>query len=338
MGKRRVVANTSILLVDDDSTIGPLVQAITKCRPWEIRLAAHGKEAVEKIRQSKPRLVVTDLDMPEMNGTELTRHLVSNFADIPVVVLTGKGSEESAVECFRAGAADYIRKENVKRDFVAVIAKLLDEENVADSLAAQSAVAGDERHPPQAPAENQHEHEEDEDSQGFRGALDKDYIVRRWGNTVLSLNSDRGEERELNEQKLRVLRRQVERLDKWSVLSNSQRCLRSHQRHSFADVIYLIPVDKDGQPEISKRFAVFCRNVSVGGCSIIRNCLLRVKDWAVFFPHLQPASSKSACFRGEIVRDRPISMGMYEVSMKFHGTIQLPNEDVVLMLPRSQRG
>ncbi len=99
---------------------------------------------------------------------------------------------------------------------------------------------------------------------GFREGLEKDYIVRRWGNTVLSLNSDRGEDRELNEHKLRVLRRQVERLDKWSTLSNSQRGLRQHQRHSFADIIYLIPFDQVNQPEVSKRFAVFCRNVSAG--------------------------------------------------------------------------
>ncbi len=69
----------------------------------------------------------------------------------------------------------------------------------------------------------------------------------------------------------------------------------------------------------------------------MRNRLLRIKEWAAFFPHLLPASEKPACFRAEIIRDRPVSMGMYEISLKFHGTIQLPHEDVVLMLPRSQR-
>jgi CheY-like chemotaxis protein len=331
--ERDARVSTPILLVDDDTTIGPLVQAITKSRPWEISLASNGREAIQLVAQHKPRLVITDLDMPEMNGRDLTRHLVAEHADIPVVVLTGKGSEESAVECFRAGAADYIKKENVKRDLVSVVAKLLDEELKADSLAISDPAPVDD---PLSTLERSST-DLDEKESGFRDGLEKDYIVRRWGNTVLSLNSDRGEERELNEQKLRVLRRQVERLDKWSVLSNAQRGLRQHERHSFADVVYLIPVDAAGIPEISKRFAVFCRNVSAGGCSIIRNCLLRVKNWAVFFPHLLPASEKPACFRAEIVRDRPISMGMYEVSLKFHGTLKLEPEDVVLMLPRSQR-
>ncbi|MBY0588102.1 response regulator [bacterium] len=327
----------SILLVDDDSTIGPLVQSITKSRPWEVTLASHGRDAIEKINARKPNLVITDLDMPVMNGSELTRQIVAQHADIPVVVLTGKGSEDSAVECFRAGAADYVRKENVKRDLVSVVAKLLMEELEADSLAqaGESALSVDHRE--SGSPEYTEPREVDDESNDFRIELEKDYIVRKWGNTVLSLSSDRGEDREFNEQKLRVLRRQAERLDKWSALANVQRGLRQHQRHSFADIVYLIPVDASCSPEISKRFAAFCRNVSAGGCSVIRNRILRVKEWAVFFPHLMPASEKPVCFRAEIVRDRPISMGMYEVSMKFHGTVHLPNEDVVLMMPRSQR-
>jgi CheY-like chemotaxis protein len=325
---------TSILLVDDDSTIGPLVQAIAKSRPWTIGLASNGREAIDRIGKQKPRLIITDLDMPEMNGTELTRRIVADHADIPVVVLTGKGSEDSAIECFRAGAADYIKKENVKRDLVSTVAKLLDEELELDSL------ADADSHTNEYDAASDHNPASESDEttgDGFRDGLEKDYIVRRWGNTVLSLNSDRGEERELNEQKLRVLRRQVERLDKWSLLSNAQRGLRQHQRHSFADIIYLIPFNEVNEPEVSKRFAVFCRNVSAGGCSVMRNRLLRIKEWAAFFPHLLPASEKPACFRAEIIRDRPVSMGMYEISLKFNGTIQLPHEDVVLMLPRSQR-
>ncbi|WP_437202150.1 response regulator [Planctomicrobium sp. SH664] len=104
----------NILVVDDSSMdrkiAGGLLQKVSG---WEVDYAADGREAWEQLQQAAldpPDVIVTDLQMPEMNGLELVREVHQKFPLVPVILMTGQGSETIAVEALRLGAASYVPK------------------------------------------------------------------------------------------------------------------------------------------------------------------------------------------------------------------------------------
>jgi DNA-binding NtrC family response regulator len=99
-----------VLIVEDEENqrIG-YVDLITA---WgcKCEAACDGVEALEKIGTFRPAVVVTDLDMPRMDGIELLEHLAELPYEMKVIVLTGKGSIDSAVRAMKIGAYDYVQK------------------------------------------------------------------------------------------------------------------------------------------------------------------------------------------------------------------------------------
>ena len=92
------------LLVEDSRTQAIFIrQRLHRCG-FDVRLAGNGREALAQLAQQRPALVLTDLEMPEMNGLELVREIKQRFVGLPVVLMTAAGSEEIAVQALRAGA------------------------------------------------------------------------------------------------------------------------------------------------------------------------------------------------------------------------------------------
>jgi CheY-like chemotaxis protein/anti-sigma regulatory factor (Ser/Thr protein kinase) len=117
---------TSILVVDDCSVDRRLVRGLLCCvADWEIRFAEDGSQALESISACRPDLVITDLQMPKVDGLQLVRALKRMRPQIPVVLMTAKGSEEIAVEALRAGAAYYTPKSALGRDLVPAVRQVL---------------------------------------------------------------------------------------------------------------------------------------------------------------------------------------------------------------------
>jgi CheY-like chemotaxis protein len=89
-----------ILLVDDEPHILRAAEIKLSRSGFTVRCANDGQEAWEMILQRKPDLLVTDLQMPRMDGFELTRHVRENAAtaDLPIFMLTAKGLESSLAE------------------------------------------------------------------------------------------------------------------------------------------------------------------------------------------------------------------------------------------------
>ncbi|MFN0060197.1 MAG: response regulator [Planctomycetota bacterium] len=100
-----------ILIVDDDASIRRILSTTLKKRTVILE-AADGAQALEIVPKAQPEFIVTDLNMPRMNGLELLREVRrSSFgASIPVLVLTSNGEEEILVEAFQLGADDYVMK------------------------------------------------------------------------------------------------------------------------------------------------------------------------------------------------------------------------------------
>ncbi len=108
---------TSILVVDDcpvdRKLIGSLLQ---KQSNWDIRFAEDGQQALDQIEQTSFDLVVTDLQMPNLDGLELVKCVRQNHSQLPVVLVTSKGSQDIAVEALKLGATNYSPKSKLNRD------------------------------------------------------------------------------------------------------------------------------------------------------------------------------------------------------------------------------
>ncbi|MHB0960860.1 MAG: ATP-binding response regulator [Pirellulaceae bacterium] len=100
-----------VLVVDDSSVdrrrAGGLLR---KSTDLSVEFAANGVQALQRIAQASPDLVLTDLIMPEMDGLELVAQVVRQYPLIPVILMTGRGSEETAVRALKTGAASYVPK------------------------------------------------------------------------------------------------------------------------------------------------------------------------------------------------------------------------------------
>ena len=100
-----------VLIVDDSEVDRQLMGGLlSKDVDWLVEFADNGEAALETMRVATPNLVVTDLLMPGMDGLELVRAVRSEFSQVPVIVVTGQGSEELASNALRTGAASYVPK------------------------------------------------------------------------------------------------------------------------------------------------------------------------------------------------------------------------------------
>jgi signal transduction histidine kinase len=100
-----------IVLVEDHDEVRDFIQALLEPR-FEVLLAANGREGWELIREESPDLVVSDVMMPEMSGTELCRLIKSDPAlrVIPVILLTARVGSEATLEAYAYGADDFVAK------------------------------------------------------------------------------------------------------------------------------------------------------------------------------------------------------------------------------------
>lgn len=98
---------------------------LEKTGEWRIAYAQNGTEALAFIQQQVPDIVITDLQMPEMNGLQLVQAIKSDFPLTPVVLMTARGNEEIAVEALQQGAASYVPKRALSRDLVETVARVI---------------------------------------------------------------------------------------------------------------------------------------------------------------------------------------------------------------------
>jgi len=102
--------NEKILIVDDEQMILELTSMVLTSRGFEVRTVDNATDGYEIIERERPALVLLDYMMPRVNGLDALKEIRSRFPDSYVIMFTGKGSEEVAVELMKAGASDYILK------------------------------------------------------------------------------------------------------------------------------------------------------------------------------------------------------------------------------------
>ena len=107
-----------ILIVDDEEVIVKLTGLLLEKRGFEVLAASNGEQCLQMVAKHHPALVLLDYMMPLMNGLDTLKQIKSCYPDISVVMFTGKGNEDVAVELMRAGAVDYLRKPFTNKSLV----------------------------------------------------------------------------------------------------------------------------------------------------------------------------------------------------------------------------
>lgn len=101
---------SKILIVDDERSIRNSLGELLEMEGHTVVKAENGMVALSSLEAGDFELVISDIKMPEMDGVELLNAIVEKYADLPVVMISGHGSIETAVGCLRRGAADFIEK------------------------------------------------------------------------------------------------------------------------------------------------------------------------------------------------------------------------------------
>jgi two-component system phosphate regulon response regulator PhoB len=110
----------AILIVDDERDLVSLLEFNLRQEGFETLLAASGQEALQQLRRRVPDLILLDLMLPDVSGTEICRTVKSDprTRHVPVVMLTAKGEEVDKVVGFELGADDYVTKPFSVRELV----------------------------------------------------------------------------------------------------------------------------------------------------------------------------------------------------------------------------
>lgn len=116
----------SVLIVDDSEMDRRLAGGLlTNTGRFEVRFAENGSEALATLRTFRPALVLTDLHMPDRGGLSVIEACRLHYENLPVVLMTGQGSEHLAVQALRAGAAGYVAKHSLAERLVDTLDEVL---------------------------------------------------------------------------------------------------------------------------------------------------------------------------------------------------------------------
>jgi DNA-binding NtrC family response regulator len=125
-----VASAVDLLVVDDDPEFRETLRARFSRQGFEVALASSGDEALALANRRHFDVAVFDVMMPGMTGVELLKRFKEEYADTEVVMLTGQGSIESAVEAMKLGAYDYLQKPFPLKELETVMLKASERRNL----------------------------------------------------------------------------------------------------------------------------------------------------------------------------------------------------------------
>ncbi|MBB5956383.1 DNA-binding response OmpR family regulator [Saccharothrix tamanrassetensis] len=133
-----------VLVVDDDVTVRDVVRRYLELAGHQVELAGDGEQALRRIAEQEPDLVVLDLMLPGVDGLEVCRRLRARSA-VPVVMLTALGEEEDRIAGLRLGADDYVTKPFSPRELALRVTSVLRRSRVPAERTGAELVDGDLR-------------------------------------------------------------------------------------------------------------------------------------------------------------------------------------------------
>ncbi len=121
----------SIMVVDDEESVRESLEKVLSKAGYDTRAAGSGNEALSLLSKEKVDVVLSDLKMPDGDGVELLKNVKKKIPDIEVILLTGYGTIQTAVEAMREGAYDFITKPPKKAVILSAVARAIERQNLA---------------------------------------------------------------------------------------------------------------------------------------------------------------------------------------------------------------
>lgn len=128
------MANDLILVVDDDNSVRRVMQMQLTEAGYQVDLAANGADAHRILLERHPKLVITDLRMPDLDGIELLRKVSEEEIQTTVIMITAFGSIETAVQAMRLGAYDYITKPIDYEALMLAVHRAMERQNLIEEV------------------------------------------------------------------------------------------------------------------------------------------------------------------------------------------------------------
>jgi DNA-binding response OmpR family regulator len=109
-----------ILIVEDDHGFRTMLETMVRLEGHEVHLAANGETGLAQARNKKPEIILSDLDMPGMNGIELVRQVraSTDLRHTYVILITGQGGQDAKLDALRAGADDFLEKPSSRQEIL----------------------------------------------------------------------------------------------------------------------------------------------------------------------------------------------------------------------------
>jgi CheY-like chemotaxis protein len=104
------VENAKLLIVDDNEGVRHLVTRWLERAGFSVREAKDGAEAIEKVKEDPPAIILADIRMPKIDGIELARIIKSDYPEIKVILMTAYSSPQTIAQARREGVDDYLEK------------------------------------------------------------------------------------------------------------------------------------------------------------------------------------------------------------------------------------
>ncbi len=119
---------SKILVIEDESAISNVIKSILidEDKDYEVDLAADGEEGLSMIEQNSYDLIITDIKMPKKDGVQVLVEALDMNPDLPFIMISGHGDIETAVDCIKKGAFDYISKPPDLNRFLSTVRNALD--------------------------------------------------------------------------------------------------------------------------------------------------------------------------------------------------------------------
>jgi len=115
-----------ILVVDDEEVVRKGCTRVLSGKGYDVLLAEDGKVALERLAAEPVDIMLLDLKMPVLGGEEVLEQARTHYPDIPVIIITGHGTVDTAVECMKKGAYDFVTKPFQKDQFLLTIERAAD--------------------------------------------------------------------------------------------------------------------------------------------------------------------------------------------------------------------
>ena len=123
-----------ILVVDDDVALAKMCVKLLESQQYDADAVTAGRDALERLKQTRYQIILADLVMPDMDGIQLLKHVKQIDPAIDVIVMTSYGTIDNAVEAMKQGAADYVTKPFKVAHLTLIIERLLHAQNLRDEV------------------------------------------------------------------------------------------------------------------------------------------------------------------------------------------------------------